>query len=155
MKSKRAFFVSIVICTMANGCAERRGATVSAFGQGSGRTVPEFVKYFEDAGTAFDQHMKANGFSVIAKPVDAVEVGLLPVAYRETWYEGSGQNAGAIRIQARQPTENAAGLHVYVVWRAEGSSAYVKNVEKDAQALCVQLNEWWVEYQRKNPLGIN
>jgi hypothetical protein len=153
MKVRYALVLSIASSIIAMGCGERRGATVTAFGESTGRTVAEFVEYFDEAAASLDQHLGTRDFSPTNKPPKVDESGSSFVAQRDTWYEGTGPNAGAIHVKVRQPTENATGLHVYVVWRAEGASTYVDSVEKDAQAIRVQLTEWWDEYKRRKPRG--
>ena len=155
MKRSVIFLLFVVLTTTIVGCEKRRGTTVTAFGEGTGRTVPEFVRYYADAGTAFKKHLAARGFTAVTKPADVEESGISFVAHEDSWYEIASPNPRGILVHVRQPTENAAGLYVYVVWRAEGTATYVDDVEEKARTVRVELTEWWQEYKRKNPLPFN
>lgn len=155
MKRRVIFLLVVALSTTVVGCEKRRGATITAFGEGAGRTVPEFVQYYADAGTAFQKHLASRGFTAVSKPADVGESGISFVAQEDSWYEIANPNSRGILVHVRQPIENATGLYVYVVWRAEGTSAHVDDFEEKARTVRVELTEWWQEYKRKKPLPFN
>jgi hypothetical protein len=139
--------IVLALCITLAGCS-RRGARTSAFGEGTGRSDPKGVQYYEDAGVALDEHLTSLGFSAVSPPANTMEGGLLAQAQRDTWYQGPTRG---LYIHVRQPTENAGGLFVHVVWNAQGTASYLDSVHEDAKSVQVQLTAWWQEYKRKNP----
>jgi hypothetical protein len=134
---------------MMSGCGKYEAATITAFGESTGRSHPEIVRYYDDAAIALDRHLKSISLFPTTKPPNASNSGVTFAAQRDTWYKG---NSPGVYIKVRQPTVNAAGLDVYVRWEAKGTSAHVEDIQRKAQALQTQLTEWWEEYKRKNPM---
>ena len=151
MKARCLLVISVAVCAMIAGCGKSRGAMQTAFGESTGRGVPEIVQYYDDAAAALDQHLNSINFSATTKPTNASKGGATFVAQRDSLYEGTFRNSDAVHVLVRQPTAHATGLHVYIVWQVEGSSAYVDAGEKNGEALCKELAQWWKEYKRKNP----
>jgi hypothetical protein len=96
-------------------------------------------------------YLLSQGFSATSHPAAVVEVGFSFVDQRDAWYQGRFRGSPAFYVKVRQPTQNAAGLHVSVCWRAEGTAGYVDSVEAGANAFRVQLTEWWDRYREEHP----
>jgi hypothetical protein len=132
---------------------------VTAFGESTGRSVPEIVQYYDTAAAAFDQYLKFLGFSLMNYPPAVYERGFPSgkwsgvhfVTQDETYYKSTYFGSAEIYVIIRHPTENASGLGVYVCWGAGGSRGYIDSIKAGANALRIQLTEWWEHYKKENP----
>jgi len=103
------------------------------------------VRYYDESAVALKAYLRSLGFSPASRPTFLDTNGTSFIAQHDIWY----LSEGTLYVKLRQPTENSAGLLVYICWHAEGSPGYLDSTEASANALRVRLTEWWDNHRRK------
>lgn len=147
MKRPAVLLLLGLLATTFLGCS-RRSETITAFGESNGRSVPGMVQYYDRAATALEKHLTSLEFSATTQPVAYNGWGGTSyVAQKDTWYR-SNFRGPTLSVKIRQPTENAAGINVYVCFQASSSASYGEVL---ARAFCERLSKWWECYEQENP----